>query len=427
MNIREKIEDSRQVNISTSMTETRSDNRALNLQEFNKQSVILKSLPTKAWISLSGRCNLNCSHCLREKTSIASGSDISLDVFNHIKASVFPYLDICKFGGNNLGEQLITEELDYFLRQIKQFAFRPILATNGLLLTKKRILNLIKGGWTIDFSTEGATQDTYKNVRGNHFKKFISNVAECCNQRNFHQAAGATIRLCFTIFYDNAHELTRLITLGAEFGVDEILVTHFVPMREGQRHQSLVYHKGMANSIFEEAASVAEQSGIKLRLPKPFHINKMNEFNERPHNTTGTGSFKKCYHPWTSISVNEKGDVFPCCITYVKMGNLRHNSFAEIWNGKRYQRFRKTVNSLAPKEMCRNCSLRGKELTSHLCNNDDALLCIINPINHLRINPTERLDTLYFIRLKLKELLGRSTLGGKYLEKTRSIYKKLSF
>jgi radical SAM protein with 4Fe4S-binding SPASM domain len=427
MNNIEKIDNSSQVNNSISIRESRSANRALNLEEFNKQSVILKSLPTKAWISLSGRCNLSCSHCLKDKKSIASGSDMSLDVFNIIKAAIFPYLDTCKFGGNNIGEQLIAEELDYFLTQIKQFAFHPILATNGLLLTKQKILNLIKAGWTIDFSTEGATQETYKNVRGNHFKKFISNVAECCNLRNLHQEAGAMIRLCFTIFYDNAHELTRLITLGAELGVDEILVTHFIPMREGQRHQSLVYHKGMANAIFKEAGSIAEKLAIKLRLPKPFHINKMNELDEKPLNTTGTESFRKCYHPWTSISVNEKGDIFPCCITYVKMGNLRHNSFTEIWNGKRYQKFRKTVNSLAPKEMCRNCSLRGKALTSHLCNNDDALLCIINPINHLRINPTERLDTLYFFRLKIKELLGRSTLSGKYLEKTRSIYKKLSF
>jgi len=183
----------------------------------------------------------------------------------------------------------------------------------------------------------------------------------------------------------------------------------------------------MANSIFKEAGSLAQKFGISLILPKPFPISEMNELEEKPNNATAKNSLKKCYHPWTSISINEKGDVFPCCITYLRMGNLRNNSLKEIWNGRKYQKFRKTVNSLAPKEMCRNCSLRGKALTSHLCNNDDALLCIINPINHLIIHPTNRVDTLFFLRLKMKELFSKSKLGVKNLQKTRKIYKNLFF
>ena len=411
----------------TFLNETRAMNRELNLEEFDKQSLILKSMPTKAWVSFSEKCNLNCSHCLREKNTIFNGPEMPLDIFHKVEKVLFPFLDICKFGGNNIGEQLIAKDWDYFIDQVEKYSFKSILATNGLLLTKKKITKLNKVGWTIDFSTESATKNTYKDVRGGNFDKFISNVAECCDQKKYLHGTGAIVRLCFTIFYDNVEELTQLITLGAELGVDEILVTHFIPMRERQRNQSLVYHKAMANSTFKEAGSLAQKLRISLLLPKPFPIRKMNELDEKPHNVTTKSSLIKCYHPWTSISINEKGDVFPCCITYIKMGNLRNNSPKEIWNSRKYQKFRKTVNSSAPIEMCRNCSLRGKELTSHLCNNDDALLCIINPINHIIINPTNRVDTRFFFRLKMKELLRKAKWEDKKLKKVRKIYKKLSF
>lgn len=407
--------------------DVRVKNRELNLEEFKKQSIILKSRPTRAWVSFTGKCNINCAHCFRENNDVSIEPDMSLGVFDKLEKELFPFLEICKFGGNNLGEQLITKQWNYFFEQIEKYSFKRNLITNGLLLTKERITKLIRGGWIIDLSTEAATKETYQNIRGRNFDKFISTVAECCEQKKSFPETRAIIRLCFTIFYENAEELIPLIKTGAELGVDEISVTHFIPMRENQRNQSLVYHKGQTNSIFTEGIRLAQKLGISLKLPPLFPVNRMNGFNNNSKDEYSNSSMKKCHHPWTSISINEKGDVMPCCITYVTMGNLQEMTIEEIWNSRRYRKFRKTVNSSVPKEMCRNCPLRGKEFTSDHCNSDNALLSIINPINHLITGPKNQIDTLFFLRLKLKELFGKSSWGEKTLYKMRKVYKNFSF
>ncbi len=51
-----------------------------------------------------------------------------------------------------------------------------------------------------------------------------------------------------------------------------------------------------------------------------------------------------CHYPYTSIQINEKGDVHPCCHPWCSsfsFGNLLRQPFSEIWNGERAKEFRK--------------------------------------------------------------------------------------
>lgn len=399
----------------------RSENRELNSEEFKRQSVILKSRPIRAWVSFTESCNLHCVHCPRGSygDAIPNSTDMSLKVFNKLEEELFPFLDECKVGGNSLGEQLLAKQWVYFSERIGTYPFGRLLVTNGLLLNKKKITKLVGSGWTIDLSTEGATKETYRSIKGRDFERFIAVVHECCKQKKSLGEAKANIRICFTAFYDNIGELTQLIEISAKLGVDEILVTHLIPMRERQRDQSLVYHKGLANSVFEEGIRLAQELGISLRLPPPFPIKRMNAVNESEENASSHCSRKMCYHPWTSISVTEKGDVMPCCIFDAPMGNLQEASFEGIWNSRKYQKLRKIVNSSAPIGKCRNCPLRGKEFSSMNCNDDRALLSVIGLTNQI--------DVGFFLRLKVKELLGDSSWKKATLKKIKAVYKKLTF
>lgn len=51
-----------------------------------------------------------------------------------------------------------------------------------------------------------------------------------------------------------------------------------------------------------------------------------------------------CHYPYTSIQINENGDVHCCCHPWCSsysFGNILKEDFAEIWNGKRAQEFRR--------------------------------------------------------------------------------------
>jgi radical SAM protein with 4Fe4S-binding SPASM domain len=67
--------------------------------------------------------------------------------------------------------------------------------------------------------------------------------------------------------------------------------------------------------------------------------------------------FVKCYHPWQTCSINELGDVTPCCIYWRKMGSLKRESFESVWNSRRFRKLRCSINTPKPDPICYSCRL----------------------------------------------------------------------
>jgi radical SAM protein with 4Fe4S-binding SPASM domain len=68
----------------------------------------------------------------------------------------------------------------------------------------------------------------------------------------------------------------------------------------------------------------------------------------------------ECWKMWHSCVITWDGKVVPCCFDkdaqYV-MGDLRQQSFREIWNGSTYLKFRSSLlKSRNEIEICKNCT-----------------------------------------------------------------------
>jgi MoaA/NifB/PqqE/SkfB family radical SAM enzyme len=48
-----------------------------------------------------------------------------------------------------------------------------------------------------------------------------------------------------------------------------------------------------------------------------------------------------CLAPWTVFHQRADGTVRPCCTLRKSMGNLRHTSFEDVWNGEGYVKLRR--------------------------------------------------------------------------------------
>jgi MoaA/NifB/PqqE/SkfB family radical SAM enzyme len=66
----------------------------------------------------------------------------------------------------------------------------------------------------------------------------------------------------------------------------------------------------------------------------------------------------RCRWPWTGIYLTAEGDLTPCCncpdARTVSFGNIFEQTFDEIWNGKPYRAFRKSLRIGIP-EICQRC------------------------------------------------------------------------
>jgi len=64
-----------------------------------------------------------------------------------------------------------------------------------------------------------------------------------------------------------------------------------------------------------------------------------------------------CHMGAVYLKVSPRGDVFPCCVAAdeLLMGNILEQPFEEVWNGERYRRFRRRMNTREYPEACRTC------------------------------------------------------------------------
>lgn len=334
-------------------------NKRLNTEEQDAGELSLRSRPYFAWIAIGGRCNLDCAHCgipPRDKRD-PDIPELSRSVFEMLKCDLFPYLETCAFGGNNVGEQLLASAWDHYFEEMDQFRFRLILVTNGVLLNRERIAKLVARGAQINLSLEGVTRPTYESIRGPFYDRLISNLQLLKEERRRQPGTGAVVHLGFTVCYDNVRELAQLMEFAARYEVDEVSAHHFVPWYEYQRSQSLVYHKTLGNEWFARAVRRSEELGIRVYLEQPFQIESLAP--RRPGAVPSRAPCPDpCFLPWTSVSINEWGLVHPCCGSDMRMGDLNTQEFEEVWNGDRYRRLRSTVNSKQPFPACAACVQR---------------------------------------------------------------------
>lgn len=63
-----------------------------------------------------------------------------------------------------------------------------------------------------------------------------------------------------------------------------------------------------------------------------------------------------CRHPWTSMDLQPDGDVQICCYLPKKIvGNVKHHGVKGVWNGEKFQDFRKEMSLKGAKAVCPKC------------------------------------------------------------------------
>jgi MoaA/NifB/PqqE/SkfB family radical SAM enzyme len=155
-----------------------------------------------------------------------------------------------------------------------------------------------------------------------------------------------------------------MIRLAKSIGVDRIQVMNLVPYLASQKFKMLYYHRGLANRIFQESRGLAEELGVAVSLPADFNTGTFQTDNlvqlglpsKKAFVQTTMTEMVNCYYPWQTCSINERGNVKPCCVYWRSMGNLKKQNWDTIWNGRPYRRLRASVNTKSD-SICRACRM----------------------------------------------------------------------
>ena len=351
-------------------------------------------------------CNLRCVHCRATATELSSPLDLpTTNALNVIKQVSQYSLPILVLSG---GEPLFRKDIFDLARYATECGLRVALATNGTLVTKEVARKIVESGVRrVSISLDGAnaaTHDAFRGIPG-AFDAALGGIRNLKEQ-------GMSVQINMSIARHNAQELPAVLDLAKSIGADALHTFLLVPVgcgvdiAESQMVPAEEYEK-ILNWFYDRA----QEGGIELKAtcaPHYFRVARQRRAAERraatgtsagshqpsmeaPHGNaigptemTMPGSTGISLHPAKGSApsghpggghpggmnamtkgclagsgvcfISNLGEVYPCGYLPVKAGDLRTQSFADIWeNAEVFLQLRDTNNL---KGKCGYCEFR---------------------------------------------------------------------
>jgi radical SAM protein with 4Fe4S-binding SPASM domain len=284
-------------------------------------------------MELTLRCNLRCRHCYNFDRELPAhptrdreselGSEEILRLISEVRERGCLYL---AFTG---GEATLQPDLEIFAEKARSLGMFVRLKSNGTLLTQERLDRLQRTGVNgVDVSLYGAvatTHDTFVRSLGAFDKTWKHAIIA--------RDAGMEVAISFVLTSSNWHEAEDMFAMAQRAGIPANVDTQILARYDGSR------------SSCDEALTIDQLQAL-YQGPLRDHVH---------HRNDGTSVQCSCARSVCGIAAN--GDVYPCIGAPLVAGNVRTQTFAEIWEQAPLFRWIRGL-SLDDFTACRACEFR---------------------------------------------------------------------
>ena len=382
-------------------------------------------------------CNLRCIHCRATATELSSPSDLrtakALGIIDQLAAFANPILVLSG------GEPLYRSDIFQLARHATNKGLRVALATNGTLVTKDVARMIVDSGIKrVSISLDGADSDTHDAFRG------IPGAFEAAvyGLRNL-KSLGMSVQINMTIARHNAHQLPQVLELAKSLGADALHTFLLVPVgcgvdiaaeqmvapEEYEKMLNWFYDRSLEGGIelkatcaphyfrvvrqrraaehrSAEAAARARavatenapqtvgigpadimmpgSTGILLNPPTTRSAGRPGNGHPGRHPSDMNAMTKGCLAGTGVCFISHEGEVFPCGYLPVIAGDLRRESFSNIWEHAEVFEQLRQVDNLKGKcgccefrNVCMGCRARAYAATGDFL--DQEPFCIYEP------------------------------------------------
>jgi radical SAM protein with 4Fe4S-binding SPASM domain len=385
-------------------------------------------------------CNLRCIHCRATATELSSPTDLAtrtaLNIIDQIAAAANPILVLSG------GEPLYRSDIFQLARYAAGKGLRVALATNGTLVTKDVARMIVDAGVRrVSISLDGAdaiTHDSFRGISG----AFDAAVRGLQNLK----ALGMSVQINMTIARHNAHQLPDVLQLARNLGADalhtfllvpvgcgvDIAAEQMVPPEEYERMLNWFYDQSLAGGIelkatcaphyfrvarqrraadrraAEKLAQITPAAGMpslpvphpagttagigptEMTMPGSTGIELKPQGVGRPvghpggHPSDLNAMTKGCLAGTGVCFISHEGEVFPCGYLPVIAGDLRKQTFQDIWENSTVFHELRDTNQLKGKcgccefrNVCMGCRARAYAATGDFM--DEEPFCVYQP------------------------------------------------
>jgi len=235
----------------------------------------------------------------------------------------------------------------------RNLGIKCYLNTNGTLINNQNVTKIKNLVEITQISLDGATSETHDYIRGKNgaFNRAIRGIDLLLRNK-------ARVYVRMTLSMINYLEAFDLIDLALKKGVEAVSYFRTLPVGRAKKYNiaidKRIYHlilkelmrqkyilKGQLDIVSSDPLKVIMDTKLKAEILKKYDINK---------------SMGGCLPGITEIFVNNIGNVYPCTMMPILLGNIRKNNLKDIWDNSQFLLKLRDRKNL--KGSCKKCSLQ---------------------------------------------------------------------
>jgi radical SAM protein with 4Fe4S-binding SPASM domain len=291
-------------------------------------------LPVSISFEPTTSCNLRCPECpsgLRQFTR--PRGMLKRDFFTKTIDEI--YKDILYLIFYFQGEPYLNKNFLEMVSYASSKGLYTATSTNGHFLTDEMAKKTVESGLDrLIISLDGTTQEVYEQYRreGN-VETVIQGARNIVKWKKELKSKTPFVFFQFLVVKPNEHQIEDVKKLAKEVGVDE------VRFKTAQVYD----YENDPNQLIPENEKFSRYK--KDKSGKQIAKNKLQNH---------------CSKLWEANVITWDGMVVPCCFdkdATHRLGDLKKQSFKEIWQNENYKKFRKDITTSRKNiDICANCS-----------------------------------------------------------------------
>lgn len=339
--------------------------------------------PLYVELILTSRCNFVCAMCniwkIGKKQPELFDNELSTEQIVSILR------ELSELGTEEIfvsgGEPTMREDLPYIIKCAKDNNIQVHLVTNGSLITEKLAKELINAGLDkISFSIEGHTPEIHENLRKmkGSWEKAVGSIGLINSAKDTLKAKNPSINISQILSRTNYRYIEEMLELKSKWQYDTINFQPIVWKVPGC--ENFILRDDDLNNLQSRLPFIETkicESGLSKSTILPLlSLCMENEDAIRGHYSASFNKKVLCFAPWKMATIDPFGNIYPCCFacTFQNlsedlkhsfwgkedfcMGNIKNECFKQVWEGEKYNQFRKVMQNPPTYTMCKWCNYR---------------------------------------------------------------------
>ncbi len=327
--------------------------------------------------SITRKCNLKCKHCYSSSVDQAAPDEL-------LTEEAFRLVDDLSEWGIGLliidgGEPLCREDLLDILKYASSKGIRTTIGSNATLIDEGMAKKLLEVGvMGVAISVDGVDAETHDSFRGlsGAFEQAFKGIEAC-------RKAGLPFQFNMVIRKDTLPQLEAMLRLAVDSGANAAEFFDLVAAGRAKHEcEAQVLNNDERKWAMEWLAQSQEDCPIIIRVPGcPMYPLLLQQKKIQPKHFPVEMLSRVPYYgrgcaagmPMGYVMVQYNGEVNPCMLLQVNLGNIREQNIRSIWENspvlsrlRQRELLRGECGECAYRSTCSGCRGRAYEETGDM-------------------------------------------------------------